>query len=162
MVSNVTAIDCEKDCVYCVHVLPDIECRLFRCFDLSTKNAAKAILSFSQCSTCLSQADNYASQQQIACYWTPLTLQNQLFSYITCLLQCVCVCVCLCECVCVSVTCTEPGCSFVEQTKAGLVNYTRQRHGMAWHECSGVTALSSLQRSVHETWTCCDACKILP
>ena len=26
--------------------------------------------------------------------------------------------------------CTEPGCNFVGQTKAGLVNHTRQRHGV--------------------------------
>ena len=27
--------------------------------------------------------------------------------------------------------CTEPGCNFVGQTKAGLVNHTRQRHGVS-------------------------------
>ena len=35
--------------------------------------------------------------------------------------------------------CTEPGCNFVGQTKAGLVNHTRQRHGVsarAQYPCS--------------------------
>ena len=29
---------------------------------------------------------------------------------------------------CSSLTCPEPGCSFVGQTKVGLVNHTRQKH----------------------------------
>ena len=35
--------------------------------------------------------------------------------------------------------CTEPGCNFVGQTKAGLVNQSRQRHGVparAQYPCS--------------------------
>ena len=55
----------------------------------------------------------------------------------------ICVCVCVCaswNCCCKEEeapatnllhTCTVPGCIFVGQTEAGLVNHTEQRHGMA-------------------------------
>ena len=48
--------------------------------------------------------------------------------------------------------CTEPGCNFVGQTKAGLVNHTRQRHGVsarAQYPCSHCGGSVLQTRSSH-------------
>ena len=56
-------------------------------------------------------------------------------------------------------TCTVPGCTFVGQTKAGLVNHTRQRHGMAsqvCHPCPHCVGLFRKQGLYNHSRFCCE------
>ena len=72
---------------------------------------------------------------------------------------------------CSSLTCPEPGCGFVGQTKAGLVNHSRQRHGsgaqvrLPCPHCRGVfhkQGLSIHTRYCHENPVCARRTRHIP
>ena len=55
-----------------------------------------------------------------------------------------------------SIRCTEPACNFVGQSRAGLVNHTRQRHGVLvqrQHTCPHCNGLAKKQKLYNHACT---------